>query len=85
MIILTVIYFNISRTIEDIRRKREDKYRKISGGVPLKDLSQKLLVPYISLLGMDQSIRFFYRDCGNTFCCDSESGDGFCWDYSSGE
>ncbi len=50
----------------------------------MKDLSEKLLLPYIHQLGMNLSDQFSYRNCGNTFCCDSEIGDGFCWDFSSG-
>lgn len=50
----------------------------------MKDLFEQLLLPYIHEIGMDLSSQFLYRDCGNTFCCNSEIGNGFCWDYSSG-
>ncbi len=51
----------------------------------MKGLSEQLLLPYIQQLGMNRSDRFCYRPCGNTFCCDSEIGKGFCWEFSSGD
>ncbi len=50
----------------------------------MKDLFEQLLLPYIHEIGMDLSSQFLYRNCGNTFCCNSEIGNGFCWDFSSG-
>ena len=50
----------------------------------MNDLFEKLLWPYITQLGMNQSNQFLYRNCGNTFCCNSDIGDGFCWDFSNG-
>ncbi len=50
----------------------------------MKNLSEQLLLPYIHQLGMNLSDQFFYRNYGNTFCCDPAVGNGFCWDFSSG-
>ncbi len=50
----------------------------------MRTLSEKLLLPYIRQLGMELSDGPSYRNCGRTFCCRSEIGDGFCWELSSG-
>lgn len=51
----------------------------------MRTLSEKLLLPYIRQLGMELSDGPSYRNCGRTFCCRSEIGDGFCWELSGGD
>lgn len=54
-------------------------------GEDMESLSEQLLLPYISQLGMNLSEGYLYRQCGSTFCCNSEIGNGFCWEFSGGK
>lgn len=51
----------------------------------MESLFEQLLLPYISQLGMNLSEGYLYRQCGSTFCCNSEVGNGFCWEFSGGK
>lgn len=50
----------------------------------MDSLSEQLLLPYIRQLGMNLSEGYLYRQCGSTYCCNSEIGNGFCWEFSGG-
>lgn len=48
----------------------------------MSSILEQLFLPYISQLGMNKTEIEKYRNIGNTFKCDTEVGNGFCWVYS---
>lgn len=48
----------------------------------MKNMLEQLFLPFTAQLGMFPSQNMLYKNCGDTFQCDTEIGNGFFWGYS---